>query len=80
MTDARAPEELGTRIGRFRVVEKLGQGGMGSVFVGEDDRIGRRVALKVIRPDQRLDPMRKARFLREARVLSALDHPHVCQF
>ncbi|MGD8438963.1 MAG: serine/threonine-protein kinase, partial [Holophagae bacterium] len=43
-------------------------------------RIGRRVALKVIRPDQRLDPMRKARFLREARVLSALDHPHVCQF
>ena len=80
MVDARSPEELGARIGRFRVIEELGQGGMGTVFVGEDDRLERRVALKVIRPDQRLDPLRKARFLREARVLSALDHPHVCQF
>ena len=53
---------------------------MGSVYIGLDENLGRRVALKVIRSDQRLDPIRKARFLREARVLSSLDHPNVCQF
>jgi serine/threonine-protein kinase len=68
------------RIGHFRVVGELGRGGMGSVLIGVDDKIGRRVALKVILPEQRLDPVRKARFLREARVLSTLDHPHVCKF
>jgi len=69
-----------SRMGHFRVVGEVGQGGMGSVFVGLDENLGRRVALKVIRQDQRLDPIRKARFLREARVLSTLDHPNVCQF
>ncbi len=69
-----------SRMGHFRVVGEVGQGGMGSVFVGLDENLGRRVALKVIRQDQRLDPIRKARFLREARVLSSLDHPNVCQF
>jgi len=67
-------------IGHFRVVGELGHGGMGSVYIGLDENLGRRVALKVIRPDQRLDPVRKARFLREARVLASLDHPNVCQF
>jgi len=67
-------------MGHFRVVGELGQGGMGSVYIGLDENLGRRVALKVIRPDQRLDPIRKARFLREARVLSSLDHPNICQF
>jgi eukaryotic-like serine/threonine-protein kinase len=68
------------RMGHFEVIGELGQGGMGSVFIGLDENLGRRVALKVIRSDQRLDPIRKARFLREARVLSSLDHPNVCQF
>jgi len=68
------------RLGHFEVIGELGQGGMGSVFIGLDENLGRRVALKVIRSDQRLDPMRKARFLREAKVLSSLDHPNVCQF
>lgn len=67
-------------MGHFRVVGELGQGGMGSVYIGLDEKLGRRVALKIIRPDQRLDPIRKARFLREAKVLSSLDHPNVCQF
>jgi len=67
-------------MGHFEVIGELGQGGMGSVFIGLDENLGRRVALKVIRSDQRLDPIRKARFLREARVLSSLDHPNVCQF
>jgi serine/threonine-protein kinase len=69
-----------SRMGHFRVVGEVGQGGMGSVFIGLDEKLGRRVALKVIRQDQRLDPVRKARFLREARVLSSLDHPNICQF
>ena len=69
-----------SRMGHFRVVGEVGQGGMGSVFIGLDEKLGRRVALKVIRQDQRLDPIRKARFLREARVLSTLDHPNICQF
>ena len=69
-----------SRMGHFRVVGEVGEGGMGSVFVGLDEKLGRRVALKVIRQDQRLDPVRKARFLREARVLSGLDHPNICQF
>ncbi len=68
------------RLGHFDVIGELGQGGMGSVYLGLDENLGRRVALKVIRSDQRLDPIRKARFLREARVLSSLDHPNVCQF
>ncbi len=68
------------RLGHFEVIGELGQGGMGSVFIGLDENLGRRVALKVIRSDQRLDPIRKARFLREAKVLSSLDHPNVCQF
>ena len=68
------------RLGHFEVIGELGQGGMGSVFIGLDENLGRRVALKVIRADQRLDPIRKARFLREAKVLSSLDHPNVCQF
>ena len=67
------------RIGHFKVVGELGRGGMGTVYVGLDETLGRRVALKVIRPDQRLDPLRKARFLREARVLAKLDHPNVCK-
>ncbi len=80
MSDVRISGGFEPRLGHFRVVGELGQGGMGSVYIGLDENLGRRVALKVIRPDQRLDPMRKARFLREARVLSSLDHPNVCQF
>jgi tetratricopeptide (TPR) repeat protein/predicted Ser/Thr protein kinase len=80
MSDAQTPVVEQTRMGHFQVVGELGRGGMGSVYIGLDEVLGRRVALKVIRRDQRLDPIRKARFIREARVLSSLDHPHVCQF
>jgi tetratricopeptide (TPR) repeat protein/tRNA A-37 threonylcarbamoyl transferase component Bud32 len=61
------------------VIDELGQGGMGTVYVGVDDTLDRKVALKVIRAEHRLDPVRKARFLREARILSKLDHPGICQ-
>jgi serine/threonine protein kinase len=70
-------ELLGTRIGHIRVVALLGQGGMGSVYIGYDERLQRRVALKAIQAG-RLDADARARFLREARALSQLRHPNIC--
>ena len=67
------------RIGNYRLVERLGEGGMGEVFVAVDETLGRRVALKTVRAAHRLDPRTRARFLREAQLLSKLDHPNVCR-
>jgi serine/threonine protein kinase len=69
---------VGTQVGHFRIVTLLGEGGMGSVYVGFDERLQRRVALKAVQQG-RLSEEAKARFLREARVLSQLKHPHICQ-
>jgi serine/threonine-protein kinase len=69
---------LGTKIAHFRVVDELGSGGMGEVYVGFDEKLERKVALKVLRAD-RMDSESKARFMREARVLSQLAHPGICQ-
>lgn len=69
---------LGREVGHIRIVDLVGEGGMGAVFVGFDQKLERRVALKAIRSEYRLDPDAKARFLREARILSQLDHPHIC--
>ncbi len=66
-------------ISHYRVLSTLGQGGMGEVFAALDETLKRRVALKAIRADHRLNPEAKARFLREARILSQLDHPHICR-
>jgi serine/threonine-protein kinase len=68
---------LGQSVGHIRVVDLIGEGGMGAVFVGFDETLERRVALKAIRSEFRLNPQSKARFLREARILSQLDHPHI---
>ena len=70
---------VGARIRHFQVVRQLGQGGMGEVYVGHDEKLGRKVALKTIRAEHRLDDLSRARFLREARVLSQLAHPGICQ-
>jgi len=69
---------VGQEIGHIRVVEMLGRGGMGAVYRGFDDKLQRHVALKAIRREYRLHAESKARFLREARILSKIDHPHVC--
>ena len=52
---------------------------MGEVYAGFDETLKRRVALKAIRAEHRLSAASKARFLREARILSRLDHPHICR-
>jgi serine/threonine-protein kinase len=70
---------VGQMIGHIRVVEVLGRGGMGAVYKGFDDKLQRHVALKAIRSEYRLHADSKARFLREARILSKIDHPHVCR-
>jgi serine/threonine protein kinase/tetratricopeptide (TPR) repeat protein len=70
---------LGKTVGHIRIVDILGSGGMGDVYEGLDETLGRKVAVKAIRAKARLDPHAKARFLREARVLSQLEHPNICQ-
>jgi serine/threonine protein kinase len=70
---------LGTKVGHIRVTEFLATGGMGDVYAGYDERLGRRVALKSIRSEHRLSTEAKARFLREARILSQLEHPRICR-
>lgn len=70
---------LGKTVGRLRVLDSLGKGGMGEVYVGYDETLERKVALKVIRDEKRLDAQAKARFLREARILSQLNHPGICR-
>jgi serine/threonine-protein kinase len=63
--------------GHIRVLGALGQGGMGEVYAGVDERLGRKVAIKAIRGDR--SEVARERFLREARALSALDHPNICR-
>lgn len=70
---------IGTTVGHIRVIDLIGRGGMGEVYSGIDEKLDRRVALKAIRQSHRLDAENRARFLREARMLSQLDHPGICR-
>src|SRR5262245_43073638 len=75
------PEEpsLDTKVSHYRRLHRLGAGGMGEVYVGFDETLKRRVALKAVRHEQRLQAESKIRFLREAQILSQLDHPNICR-
>jgi eukaryotic-like serine/threonine-protein kinase len=67
---------LGTTLAQYVILEKLGSGGMGDVYLADDTTLNRRVALKVL-PNELADTDRRTRFAHEARTLAALDHPNI---
>ena len=69
---------IGQRLAHFRVIEKIGAGGMGEVYKAHDEQLDRDVAIKVLPAGSFRDPTARARLLREARTASKLNHPHIC--
>jgi tetratricopeptide (TPR) repeat protein len=69
---------IGRTIGHYRIVERLGAGGMGEVFLAEDTKLDRKVAVKILPAEVASDRDRARRFVQEAKAASALSHPNVC--
>src|SRR5688500_6023656 len=68
----------GSKLGPYEIVAPLGAGGMGEVYRAKDTRLGREVAVKVLPEHLASEPEVRARFEREAKSISSLNHPHIC--
>src|SRR5438270_9694251 len=69
---------VGTRLGAYEILGQIGAGGMGEVYRARDTRLERTVAIKVLNSQLVASPELRARFEREAKVISQLQHPHIC--
>jgi eukaryotic-like serine/threonine-protein kinase len=67
----------GQMLAHYRILERLGAGGMGVVYKALDTRLNRTVAIKVLPPESVADPVRRQRFMQEARAASAIEHPNI---
>src|SRR5437667_6800577 len=67
----------GTKLGRYEIRSKIGEGGMGVVYLAQDTKLDRRVALKILPADVAAHPDRMKRFVQEAKTASALNHPNI---
>jgi len=72
------PKMIGAKLGNYRILEKIGAGGQGTVYKATDTKLGRPVVIKVLPPEQTVKEANLKRFEREARLASALDHPNIC--
>src|SRR5580692_12343089 len=68
---------VGKKILHYQLIDKIGAGGMGEIYKGQDDRLNRLVAVKILSPGLSTDPERKRRFFQEAQAASALNHPNI---
>jgi len=68
----------GTQLGPYEITALLGAGGMGEVYRARDTRLKRIVAIKILPKEMSVDPAMKQRFEREAKIISSLNHPHIC--
>src|ERR1043165_8581133 len=69
--------EAGTKLGRYEVRSKIGEGGVGEVYLAQDTRLDRKVALKILPADVAADAGRMHRFVQEAKAASGLNHPNI---
>jgi serine/threonine protein kinase len=78
LTTTPTPLSPGERLAHYRIVRKIGAGGMGEVYRARDERLERDVAIKVLPATSFDDPAARARLVREARAAAGLNHPHIC--